>query len=389
MERSEEKDGSNKPAGQEQGSGTAGLMLKREIGLWSAVSMTAGCMIGSGIFMSPQGVLVYIGSPGASLIVWATCGLLAMLGALCYAELGSLVPESGGDYAYILRTFGSLPAFLVIYVYVLVGRPAGITAVSLSFAEYVLAPFYPGCSSLPQVIVKIVASSCILLLLLINFWSSRMSTVLMNVCTTAKVFSLLVIVVGGAVVLMQGHASTESLLFAFHNTTQQAGRIGMAFYQGLWSFDGWSNINTVIEELKNPKGPSSGVLGLAGALGCCSFNIWHCQWGVLQRQPRVLCSCERRSHAAAYVHDSRESTDTSPSPDLHHGCGFTAGHPGKLQHLCEPLKLPVLAHLWNYLCLSSVFANKDKESPPHLQGSHLHPCHHAPGVSLPGVGTHH
>uniref|UniRef100_A0A8C6H3X3 Solute carrier family 7 (cationic amino acid transporter, y+ system), member 15 n=1 Tax=Mus spicilegus TaxID=10103 RepID=A0A8C6H3X3_MUSSI len=253
MERSEEKDGSNKPAGQEQGSGTAGLMLKREIGLWSAVSMTAGCMIGSGIFMSPQGVLVYIGSPGASLIVWATCGLLAMLGALCYAELGSLVPESGGDYAYILRTFGSLPAFLVIYVYVLVGRPAGITAVSLSFAEYVLAPFYPGCSSLPQVIVKIVASSCILLLLLINFWSSRMSTVLMNVCTTAKVFSLLVIVVGGAVVLMQGHASTESLLFAFHNTTQQAGRIGMAFYQGLWSFDGWSNINTVIEELKNPK----------------------------------------------------------------------------------------------------------------------------------------
>ncbi|XP_021035141.1 putative L-type amino acid transporter 1-like protein MLAS isoform X2 [Mus caroli] len=254
MERSEEKDGSNKPAGQEQGSGTAGLMLKREIGLWSAVSMTAGCMIGSGIFMSPQGVLVYIGSPGASLIVWATCGLLAMLGALCYAELGSLVPESGGEYAYILRTFGSLPAFLVIYIYVLVGRPASITAVSLSFAEYVLAPFYPGCSSLPQVIVKIVASSCILLLLLINFWSSRMSTVLMNVCTTAKVFSMLVIVVGGAVVLMQGHASTESLMFAFHNTTQQAGRIGMAFYQGLWSFDGWSNINTVIEELKNPKG---------------------------------------------------------------------------------------------------------------------------------------
>ncbi|XP_052040725.1 b(0,+)-type amino acid transporter 1-like isoform X1 [Apodemus sylvaticus] len=253
MERSEEKDGSDKPAGQEQGSGAAELMLKREIGLWSAVSMTAGCMIGSGIFMSPQGVLVYIGSPGASLIVWATCGILALLGALCYAELGSLVPESGGDYAYILRTFGSLPAFLVIYIFVLVGRPAAITAVSLSFAEYALAPFYPGCSSLPQVIVKIVASSCILLLLLINFWSSRMSTVLMNVCTAAKLFSLLVIVVGGAVVLAQGHIPTESLFFAFHNTTQQAGRIGMAFYQGLWSFDGWNNINTVIEELTNPK----------------------------------------------------------------------------------------------------------------------------------------
>ncbi|XP_008762800.1 solute carrier family 7 (cationic amino acid transporter, y+ system), member 15 isoform X1 [Rattus norvegicus] len=254
MERKEEKDGSDKPEGQEQGSGAAGLTMKREIGLWSAVSMTAGCMIGSGIFMSPQGVLVYIGSPGASLIIWATCGLLALLGALCYAELGSLVPESGGEYAYILRAFGSLPAFLVIYIIVLVGRPAAITAVSLSFAEYALAPFYPGCSSVPQVIVKIVACSCILVLLLINFWSSRMSTVLMNVCTAAKLFSLLVIVVGGAVGLAQGRIPTESLLFAFHNTTQQAGRIGMAFYQGLWSFDGWSNINTVIEEIKNPKG---------------------------------------------------------------------------------------------------------------------------------------
>ncbi|KAL6051507.1 hypothetical protein STEG23_011312, partial [Scotinomys teguina] len=202
------------------------------------------------------GVLVYMGSPGASLVVWAICGLLAMLGALCYAELGSLVPESGGDYAYILRTFGSLPAFLVIYTFVLVTRPAAITAVSLSFAEYALAPFYPGCSSLPQIMVKTVASSCILLLLLLNFWSSRVSKVVMNVCTIAKVFSLLIIVVGGVVVLAQGRSRTEFLLSAFHNTTQQAGRIGMAFYQGLWSFEGWSNINMVVEELKNPKGPA-------------------------------------------------------------------------------------------------------------------------------------
>ncbi|XP_050999279.1 putative L-type amino acid transporter 1-like protein MLAS isoform X2 [Acomys russatus] len=264
MERSKERDGSDKPSGQEPTSEAPGVTLKRQIGLWSAVSMTAGCMIGSGIFMSPQGVLAYMGSAGASLIVWATCGFLAMMGALCYAEMGSLVPESGGDYAYILRIFGSLPAFLVIYTFVLVARPAAITAVSLSFAEYAVAPFYPGCSSLPQVTVKIVASSCILLLLLINYWSSRMSTMLMNVCAAAKVFSLTVIVVGGVVVLAQNYSGTEFLRFSFHNTTQQAGRIGMAFYQGLWSFDGWNNINTVVEELKNPK-----------------VNIYICKKGVI------------------------------------------------------------------------------------------------------------
>ncbi|EPY84939.1 B(0,+)-type amino acid transporter 1-like protein [Camelus ferus] len=202
------------------------------MGLWSAVSLIAGCVIGSGIFMSPQGVLVYMGSPGASLVVWALCGLLATLAALCYAELGTLVPESGGEYAYILRTFGSLPAFLVIYTFVLVGRPAAIAAISLSFAKYVTVPLYPGCSSLPQAVLKGVAATCILLLML--------------------VLSLLVIMGGGAVVLGQGRGRVQALLFTFHNTSQQAGHIGMAFYQGLWSFDGWNSLNCVMEELKNP-----------------------------------------------------------------------------------------------------------------------------------------
>ncbi|XP_032722800.1 b(0,+)-type amino acid transporter 1-like isoform X1 [Lontra canadensis] len=251
MERRQERDGGEGVAGREPGG--RGLRLRREIGLWSAVSLTAGCMVGSGIFMSPQGVLVYIGSPGASLVVWAVCGLLAMMGALCYAELGALVPKSGGEYAYILQIFGSLPAFLVIYTFVLLVRPAAIAAISLSFAEYAVAPFYPGCSSLPQAVLKGVAAICILSLMLVNCRSSRLATMLTNVCVVAKVVSLLVIVGGGAVVLGQGRGYTEAFLFAFHNTTQQPGRIGMAFYQGLWSFDGWNNVNYVMEELKNPK----------------------------------------------------------------------------------------------------------------------------------------
>ncbi|XP_045303575.1 b(0,+)-type amino acid transporter 1-like isoform X12 [Leopardus geoffroyi] len=251
MERSQERNGGEGVAGREPGG--EGLRLRREIGLWSAVSLMAGCMIGSGVFMSPQGVLVYMGSPGASLVVWAGCGLLAMMGALCYAELSALVPKSGGEYAYILQIFGSLPAFLVIYTFVLLVRPAAIAAVSLSFAEYAVTPFYPGCSSMPQAVLKGVAASCILLLTLVNCWSSRLATMLVNVCAVAKVFSLLVIVVGGAVVLGQGWGHTETFLLAFHNTTQQAGRIGMAFYQGMWSFDGWNNVNYVVEELKNPK----------------------------------------------------------------------------------------------------------------------------------------
>ncbi|XP_006167728.1 b(0,+)-type amino acid transporter 1 isoform X2 [Tupaia chinensis] len=253
METNQERDGGGRMARREAGERAPELRLRREIGLWSAVSLIAGCMIGSGIFMSPQGVLVHMGSPGASLVVWAACGLLAMLGALCYAELSALIPESGGEYAYILRTFGPLPAFLVIYTFVLVGRPAAIAAIVLSFAEYAVAPFDPGCSSLPQFLLRSVAAACLLLMTLVHCWSSRLATTLMNVFTAAKVLSLLVIVGGGAVVLGQGRGRTEALLSAFDNTTWQAGRIGMAFYQGLWSFDGWNNLNYVLEELKNPK----------------------------------------------------------------------------------------------------------------------------------------
>lgn len=174
-------------ARQESGAGAQGLTLKREISLWSAVFLTGVCMIGC--------VLVHPGSPGAGLVIWAVWGFLAMLGSLCYAELGALIPESGGEHMYTLHTLSSLPAFLDVYTFVLIGRPTTISAISLSFAEYALAPIYPGCSSVPQAVLKTVAATCILLLLLVNCWSSRLATRLTNMCTAAKVVSLLVIVV--------------------------------------------------------------------------------------------------------------------------------------------------------------------------------------------------
>ncbi|XP_037341953.2 b(0,+)-type amino acid transporter 1 isoform X2 [Pungitius pungitius] len=226
------------------------LNLKREVGLVGAVSLIGGTMIGSGIFMSPQTVLSSIGSPGASLLVWACCGVLVILASFCYAELGTVIQESGGEYIYILRTAGPVVAFMLIFSSVLFVRPAGIAGVSLSFAQYVVAPFYPDCAA-PLLLVKCVAAGSIVVLATVNCLNVRFSMSIQVFFMVVKVLALAAIIIGGLVMLVRGH--TENFEDSFENTNLAINSIGIAFYQGLWSYDGWNNLNYVTEELKRPE----------------------------------------------------------------------------------------------------------------------------------------
>ncbi|KAG8445695.1 hypothetical protein GDO86_010468 [Hymenochirus boettgeri] len=264
------------------------IRLKRQLGLPSAVSLIVGTMIGSGIFMSPQGVLYYMGSPGASLLIWASCGVLAMMGALSYAELGTVIKESGGDYIYILRNIGPLPAFLFAYTASFVLRPASIAGVSLSFAEYVVATFYQDCPP-PPVVVKCTAAACILVLVTINCLNVKFATTILNTCTAAKLLVLMVIILGGLVLLVNGN--TQGLQNAFENTVPGFGPVGVAFYQAHWAYDGWNNLNSVTEELKRPEVNLPRAIMIAVPLVTCVYLLVNISYFIAMT-PRELLSSE-------------------------------------------------------------------------------------------------
>ena len=138
------------------------VSLKRTVGIPGAIALLVGTMIGSGIFATPKWVLLYTGSVGMTLLLWAMCGMLALFGALCYVELGTLIPKSGGEYSYLLEVFGPLPAFLYSWAYVLFMKPSTVMLL-LVFGAYVIEPIFPGCGGRKDLIpvIKLLAAAAL------------------------------------------------------------------------------------------------------------------------------------------------------------------------------------------------------------------------------------
>ncbi|KAK6186267.1 hypothetical protein SNE40_008337 [Patella caerulea] len=226
-----------------------GVKLEKALGLFNGVAIIVGSIVGGGIFITPKGVLQEAGSVGFSLIIWALCGMICLVGAMCYAELGTCILKSGADYAYIREGFGGLPSFLYMWVALIIVFPTGNAITAMTFSNYILKPFFPDCD-IPEVAVSLLAALCITLLTVINCASVKWATKVQDIFTISKVIALLIIIVTGLVFLFMG--SNESFKAPFRGSTTEASKFAMAFYSGLYAYAGWNYLNFVTEELKDP-----------------------------------------------------------------------------------------------------------------------------------------
>jgi basic amino acid/polyamine antiporter, APA family len=214
------------------------------LGVFSGTMMVVGGIIGSGIFLNPAIVADRVGSAGLTLLVWVAGGIVALLGALIFAELGARRPVAGGGYVYLREAYGRLPAFLYGWTLLLVIATGAIAAVAVTFANYAGALLGLGAQSrVPLAIAAILALS------VVNYLGVTPGAVTQNVLTVLKLCALFILILAGL-----GHPVGASV----DVTPPDPGRsvavaVGTALVPVLFAFGGWQQTNFVAEELIEPK----------------------------------------------------------------------------------------------------------------------------------------
>lgn len=239
--------------------------FKQEIGIFGGVSIIGGIMIGSGIFYLGSYVLLRTGmSLGLALLCWIVGGIVSLLGGLCFAELGASRPVAGGMVVYLNEAYHPIVGFLFGFASWLISGAGSIAAIAVALPT-ALRSFF-GVSDMG---VKVIAIALIVALTVYNYLGVKKASILQNVSMVAKLIPIAIIMFGA---LMFGNQSPDlSLAPADGSSAGFTGMIGMiafATVATLWAYEGWTNLNTVAEEMKNPKKnlPLSIVIAIGGIL---------------------------------------------------------------------------------------------------------------------------
>ena len=232
------------------GGSTETIGLRREVGLFGGISVLAGIMIGSGIFYIGGIVLERSGGNlGLALLVWAVGGLITLLSGICFAELGAMMPKAGGYYVYLREAYGERVAFMCGITNFFLSSAGSISALALAFAAAISSMVPMG-----ELAQKAIALGSILLLTLINIRGIRQGSMVQNIFMVLKLLPIALIIICG---LAMGNESPNWFSFPEGVETPSIGTIlsmmAFAVLATLWAYEGWTNLNTIAEEIKEPK----------------------------------------------------------------------------------------------------------------------------------------
>jgi APA family basic amino acid/polyamine antiporter len=241
---------------------TSKATLKRALGLWSAVSIVVGTVIGSGVFLVPSTMISKLGSVHMLFVVWVVAGLLSLFGALTYAELAAAMPEAGGEYVYLSAAYGPFWGFLYGWTQFWVAKSGSIATLAAGFYTYLSAfvpalaqpvavlPYHigPGGSLLEIHYGQLVAIGIILMLAVVNYMGVRSGGGLQVFVTFVKMLCIAAIIVVG---LFCGRGEIAHFSQHIPAVTGIAGFFA-AMVSALWAYDGWNNVSMVSSEIQQP-----------------------------------------------------------------------------------------------------------------------------------------
>jgi APA family basic amino acid/polyamine antiporter len=237
--------------------------LRRDLGIWSAVAIVVGTVIGSGIFRVSSKMVAEVGSPGAVFLVWVFGGVLTLFGALSYAELAAAMPEAGGEYVYLKEAYGPLWGFLYGWTQMWVAKSGSIATIATLFFVYfanfvpildgvmltVRLPIGPGGGPLEIRYGQICSMALILALGAVNYAGVKFGG-RVQVAVTAPKLAL----IGGIILigLVAGQGSAANLVSSIPAVGGATGFF-TALVGALWAYDGWNNVSMVSSEIRRPQ----------------------------------------------------------------------------------------------------------------------------------------
>lgn len=229
--------------------------LKRQIGLFGAVSILVGAVIGSGIFMTPGTVAAAAGSFGPFMIAWVLAGASGILCALVYSELAPAMPEAGGPYVYITEAFGKPGGFVYGWSMTIGNYIPLVAMLATGFATN-LAKLIPGITPTG---IKMIATAIILALMILNICGTKLGSTVANIFTVGKLLALILVIVGGFVIL-----SPENFTTVVPEAESASSGVLSAAFPAFLAFGGYYQLAYMAGDIKDPKKtlPKALIIGM-------------------------------------------------------------------------------------------------------------------------------